>query len=278
MKTSSPLRYPGGKASLSDFLRDIISHNNIEKCTYFELYAGGAGAALELLFSKVVDKIVLNDADYHIYAFWHSILNETEAFVSLINETTVDVTTWRAQKEIYENYKDHSLLEIAFSTFFLNRSNRSGILPKAGPIGGFNQEGNYKIDARFNKSDLIQRIQKISGYQSKIEIHNEDTLLFIAKNLKRFAEESCFIYLDPPYYNKGKSLYLNYYNHNDHEDLRDLLSQIKHLNWVVSYDDVVQIRELYRNFRTSQINLNYSLQDKRKITEFCIYSDNLDLN
>ncbi len=245
---------------------------------YFELYAGGAGAALELLFSRVVERIVLNDADVHIYAFWHSILNDTDAFVSKINDTAVNIDSWHLQRDIYGNPELHSVLDVAFSTFFLNRTNRSGILPKAGPIGGFNQEGNYKIDARFNKPDLIKRIRRISSLKDKIEIHNEDTLTFIAQNLERFAGENSFIYLDPPYYNKGKSLYLNYYTHEDHENLRDLLDQIRHLNWIVSYDDVLQIREMYGNFKTSQIDLNYSLQAKRRTTEFCIYSDNINLH
>lgn len=278
MKTSSPLRYPGGKANLSEFLRGIIAHNNIENGVYFELYAGGAGAALELLFSEAVDRIVLNDADYHIYAFWHSILKETDAFIALMNGTNIDMDVWYYQREVYGNPDAHTILEVGFSTFFLNRTNRSGILPKAGPIGGFNQEGNYKINARFNKSDLIKRIRKINTFRDEIEIHNEDTLTFIAQNLDRFAEENSFIYLDPPYYNKGKSLYLNYYTHDDHKELRDLLEQIRHLNWIVSYDDVAQIRELYNDFRTSQIDLNYSLQNKRRTTEFCICSDNIELN
>lgn len=278
MKINSPLRYPGGKANLYELLSGIIVNNSIENGVYFELYAGGAGAALELLFSKTVDRIVLNDADYHIYAFWYSILNETDAFVALVNGTSVDMDAWYRQRDIYVNPNAHSILEVGFSTFFLNRTNRSGILPKAGPIGGFNQDGKYKINARFNKPDLIKRIQKINTYRDNIEIHNEDTITFIAQNLDRFAEENSFIYLDPPYYNKGKSLYLNYYTHDDHEQLRDLLSRIKHLNWVVSYDDVAPIRELYNGFRTSQIDLNYSLQNKRKTTEFCIYSDNIELN
>jgi DNA adenine methylase len=278
LKTSSPLRYPGGKANLSDFLRSIITRNNIENGVYFELYAGGAGAALELLFSGIIDKIVLNDADYHIYAFWHSILNETDAFIALINETNIDLDAWFLQREIYGNPDNHSILEVGFSTFFLNRTNRSGILPKAGPIGGFGQDGKYKIDARFNKLDLIKRIRKIHSFRDKIEIHNEDTLSFIAQNLDRFADNNSFIYLDPPYYNKGKSLYLNFYTHDDHEKLRDLLSQIRRFNWIVSYDDVAPIKELYNGFRTSLIDLNYSLQNKRKTTEFCIYSDNIELN
>lgn len=249
----------------------------MEGCTYLELYAGGAGAALELLFSETVNKIVLNDADYHIYAFWMSILNQTDDFIMALDRVEVNIDTWYAQRHIYDNFTDYTVLEVGFSTFFLNRTNRSGILTKAGPIGGFSQNGNYKIDARFNKANLAARIKKISEKKEQIDIYNRDTLTFIFDNLIKLNPESIFIYLDPPYYNKGKSLYLNYYNHEDHEKLRNLLREIKHLNWVVSYDDVPQIKELYEGFKTSQIELNYSLQSKRRTTEFCVYSDNINL-
>jgi DNA adenine methylase len=85
----SPLRYPGGKSRISIFIEDLINLNNIDNCTIYELYAGGAGASLNALFSGVCDRIVLNDLDYHIYSFWHSILNNTSDFIDLIENTQV---------------------------------------------------------------------------------------------------------------------------------------------------------------------------------------------
>ena len=141
---NSPLRYPGGKSKISFFMEDIILLNNLEGCTLYELYAGGAGASLNLLLSRICNKIVLNDLDFHIYAFWYCILNHTEEFIKLINNTEVNIGNWLIQKEIYRDFKEHDILNVGFSTFFLNRSNRSGILYKAGPIGGREQTGKYK--------------------------------------------------------------------------------------------------------------------------------------
>lgn len=278
MDNYSPLRYPGGKANLATYLRHIIQSMNIEGCSYFELYAGGAGAALDLLFTGTVNRIILNDADYHIYAFWKSILENTDEFINLIETTPINLESWYRQRDIYnDDVNNHSMIEVGFSTFFLNRCNRSGIITKAGPIGGIEQNGQYKIDCRFNKTNLIKRIKDIANRANDIEIYNEDTLEFIRSNLQRLQEDHSFMYLDPPYYKKGKSLYLNFYTHEDHENLRDLLSNLRDLKWMISYDNVTEINDLYAGFNSSLHMLNYSLQTKRKINEFFVFSDTIIL-
>ena len=276
MITKSPLRYPGGKANLARFLRGLIGTNVEGGCTYFELYAGGAGAAIELLLDGNVERIVLNDADIHIFYFWDSILHHTDDFLRMMWDTPVNMYSWHQQRAIYEDeHKTDNLspLEVGFATFFLNRTNRSGIITKAGPIGGADQTGKYKIDCRFNKANLAHRIERIAKRTSDIEMHNEDTLAFIRQNIARLSDERSFMYLDPPYYKNGSSLYLNAYNHQDHENLRDLMNEIRHLKWMISYDDVEEIRELYAGFENREHELSYFLQDKRKTNEFFVFSD-----
>ena len=280
MVTKSPLRYPGGKANLAGFLRGLIGRNVGEGCTYFELYAGGAGAALDLLLGGHVERIVLNDADTHIFYFWESILHHTEDFLRMMWDTPVNMDSWHQQRAVYEeghNDGNHTPLEIGFATFFLNRTNRSGIITKAGPIGGADQTGKYKMDCRFNKTNLAHRIERIAERAADIEIHNEDTLTFIQQNIGRLSDEHSFMYLDPPYYKNGSSLYLNAYNHQDHENLRDLMNEIRNLKWMVSYDDVEEIRDLYVGFENRRHELSYFLQEKRKTNEFFVFSDTLIL-
>ena len=285
MITKSPLRYPGGKANLAGFLRGLIERNVGDGCTYFELYAGGAGAALDLLLGGDVHRIVLNDADIHIYYFWDSILHHTEDFLRLIWDTPVNMATWQRERALYDendlpgenNPGNHSPLEIGFATFFLNRTNRSGIITKAGPIGGANQTGKYRMDCRFNKGNLAQKIERIAARANDIEMHNEDTLAFIQQNVERLSDPHSFIYLDPPYYKNGSSLYLNAYNHQDHENLRNLMAGLRYLKWMISYDDVEEIHQLYEGFRTAQHELSYFLQQKRKTNEFFVFSDTITL-
>ncbi|MEJ7694692.1 DNA adenine methylase [Daejeonella sp.] len=275
MNFFSPLRYPGGKASFTKIFLRIFSENQLSIDTYFEFYAGGAGAALELLLNKHVSKIVLNDADYHIYSFWNAIIYDTENFLRKLNDTPVDMTEWRNQKNIYEDVNGLDTLTIGFSTFFLNRTNRSGILLKAGPIGGMDQGGNYKLDARYNKKNLSERITEIAKLESSITIYNEDAINLMNALETNLALDSSFLFLDPPYFVKGSKLYLNHYNEQEHIALRDFLMANREFNWLVSYDNVTAIHDLYRNFDNCLVDINYSLQSKKKEKEIVIFSDKL---
>jgi len=272
----SPLRYPGGKACLSEFFGNVLELNKI-KGTYCEAYAGGAGAALNLLFSGKVERIVLNDADFHIYAFWYSILNNTDDFIKSIERHRVSIAEWKRQRQIYEKPLDYSLFQVGFSTFFLNRCNRGGILPNAGPIGGFEQEGNYSIKARFNKKKLINRIKKIGEKRNNIEIHNLDAIDFLSNIIRDLDPKQTLIYLDPPYYEQGQKLYLNFYDESDHEDIETHLREFPNYRWVVSYDNVSKIKKIYDQYRQFTFNLNYSVQVSKKGKELMVFSRSIKL-
>ncbi len=271
----SPLRYPGGKAILYPILRDLVEMNLGKSRIYAEPYAGGCGAALELLFNGVVDEVMLNDADPHIYAFWQVVLNDTDWLVNRINCVSVSLTEWRLQRRIYDNHENHSRKEVAFSTFFLNRCNRGGILPKAGPIGGFDQTGNFLIDARFHKAHLIERILSIADKREQITFENLDASNFICARLAQFRNSRLLMYIDPPYYVQGEGLYLNHYTSKDHAAIAQLLRTRRHRNWVLSYDKVQPILDLYQGMNTLYFDLQYSLQNVAVAKEIMVFSDSL---
>jgi DNA adenine methylase len=270
---ASPLRYPGGKGKIADFFKLIFEKNSLIDGYYVEPYAGGSSVALSLLLGGYASKIVINDYDRSIYAFWYSTLNETEELCRMIHDSKVNMSTWKKQKEIQRNKAKVPLLELGYSTFFLNRTNRSGVI-KAGVIGGNDQSGNYKIDARFNKSELIQRVQLIAKHKKDIKLFNLDACALIKKLSKTLPEKTLF-YFDPPYYVKGKELYVNYYNHENHVTVARMITNIKKHKWVVSYDNAVQIRELYKLNNQFEYSFNYSMINATKGTEVIIYSDNL---
>ena len=269
----SPLRYPGGKVKLANYFQLLFQYNLLSGGHYVEPYAGGASVALSLLFNEFASVIHINDFDFRIYCFWDAVLNNTEEFCILIEETPVTMETWNAQREIRRNPEDYSKLEIAFSTFFLNRTNRSGIL-KAGVIGGQNQNGKWKIDARYNIEELISRIKKISRYRERINLYNEDAPVLVNRLAGELPENTLF-YFDPPYYNKGRDLYINYYKHDDHVEVSRIVSSIKDQHWVVSYDNQENIKELYEGYLQQTYSLNYHAGNAAKGSEVIIFSNNL---
>lgn len=270
-KFVSPLRYPGGKLKVVDYVKRLFEVNDLMDGTYIEPYAGGASVALTLLFSEYASRIKINDIDRSIYAFWYSVLNETEALCRLVVDTPVNMETWHAQRDVQQHKQEVELLELGFSTFFLNRTNRSGIL-SGGVIGGKNQDGNFKIDARFNKEDLIERIECVAEYADRIELTSMDAVELI-KKIRKPAEKS-FCYLDPPYYLKGRDLYLNYYNDDDHRDIAKAIKKYKG-QWIISYDAVDFISELYKGYRQKEYYLSYSAGNPAKGKEIMVYSNGL---
>lgn len=273
--TQSPLRYPGGKSSLSGLLATFIELNNLQDGIYIEPYAGGAGAGLNLLFSEYVSELILNDADRNIYLFWRSILFDTERFVRLLKDTPISIDEWKKHRQILKNSEVYSELEIAFSTFYLNRCNRSGIL-YAGPIGGQLQSGKWLIDARFNKVELTRRIEKIALFASRVSIHNLDAIDLIKQQVLPLAvlNNRLLVYLDPPYYSKGSQLYLNYYVPEDHVTLANFINNQLGFRWIVSYDDVPQIRQLYSEREIITYSPRYSAHSAKIGKEVIIYCPN----
>lgn len=238
----SPLRYPGGKACIFKFMTKLLEENDLVGTDYAEPYAGGAGLALKLMMEEYVGDIYINDLDPSIHAFWNALLTRPDDFCKWIEEVPVTVERWLYYKQIQSNYKTVDSFELAKSTFFLNRTNVSGVIT-GGIIGGLKQEGKYKIDVRFNKKDLINRINDISRFSKRIHLYNMDGVDFV-KELERMRK-SIFIYLDPPYYKKGSDLYMNAFHDNDH---RLLASKVKKLKkkWIISYDNQEFIIQLYK--------------------------------
>ncbi|ENC6422526.1 DNA adenine methylase [Aeromonas veronii] len=271
----TPLRYPGGKGKLAYYIKSMIEENGLLDGSYIEPYAGGASVALELLLEEYVQKITINDIDPAIYSFWHSVINESNELCELIRNVKINMDTWCLQKEIISDPSKYDSLSVGFATFFLNRTNRSGIL-KAGVIGGKNQTGNWKLDVRFNKDDLIQRIKRISKYRSRINILNIDTLQLIESREDLFDDRT-LVYLDPPYYVKGQGLYRNYYSHNDHVNIMKALSNSRIKNWLVSYDSVDEINDIYKEYRREEYSLQYTAQHKKQGKEVMIYSPNIKI-
>lgn len=273
MPFHSPLRYPGGKRRLVNFIKTIIQENRLLGGQYVEPYAGGASIGLALLIDGYVNHIHINDLDRAVYAFWYSVIYKTEELCELIQETPVTMSEWYWQRKIQEKPKQTTLLQLGLSTFFLNRTNRSGII-SGGVIGGKNQSGDWKLDCRYNKTDLIKRIRKIAQYRKQITLHNKDASEYI-KTILPTIEENSLVYFDPPYFSKGHQLlYVNYYEPEDHKSIANLVPNLKQY-WIISYDDEPEICSLYKNYKSLSYKLHYTAQDKYQGKEVLFFCDNL---
>ena len=274
----SPLRYPGGKAALAPLLARIITLNGLSGCSYFEPFAGGAGAALRLLRERVVEELHLNDLDPRIHAFWYAALNEPERFADTIRSVPLDLDEWNRQKRICQRPEASKTFELGFAAFYLNRCNRSGVLSGAAPIGGHGQKGKWAMDARFNRENLIRRVFSLARQRERIHVTNLDARGFLVSRLPRGDKrKGVFGYLDPPYHSNGRRLYMNFYADRDHRRLASYVLRQRVFKWVISYDDTSFIRKLYRDCAVHYLPVRYCLQHKRRAGELLVASSGVRL-
>jgi DNA adenine methylase len=269
----TPLRYPGGKQKIAPFIREILNANKLIGGTYIEPYAGGAGVAMELLLDDHVEQVLLNDLNPAIFAFWRSVLNQTEELCRRVSRVVLTIDEWRRQQAIYRAPRSHSQIDVAFAALYLNRCNRSGIF-SAGVIGGLEQRGEWKMDARFPVDDLIGRIQRIALRRRRISVSNLDAETFLLEHVNR-VEGPSLTYCDPPYFNKADRLYTNFYRAPDHARIADLIQSKVRSPWVVSYDNAPEISRCYWKRRSFVYNLQYTASSAYVGREVFFFADRL---
>ena len=267
MRTASPLRYPGGKSSMTNLLSSIRRINHLGDRAVAEPFAGGAGASLSLLHREDTHEIHINDVDRAIHDFWWTIVNRPRPFLALLRSTRVSMDEWHRQRDTYKRTSGVSRLRRGFAAFYLNRCNRSGIIMNGGPIGGVNQTGKWKLDARFNKPALEKRCTKVAEYGERIHVSRVDALEFIGGH----DQDAMFFFIDPPYYAKGQTLYLNKLDHAYHQRLASQLRRMDEAAWVLTYDDCSEIRSMYSNWANIRpFSLRYAASERRSGREILI--------
>jgi DNA adenine methylase len=267
MRTASPLRYPGGKSSMTSLLASIRAINKLGDRAIAEPFAGGAGASLSLLYREDTREIYINDADPAIHDFWWTVVNRPGPFLEMLRSRPVSMPEWHRQREAYRCSSGISRLRRGFAAFYLNRCNRSGIIMNGGPIGGIEQTGRWKLDARFNKLELEARCARVAEYGQRIRVSQFDALEFI----RGHDQDSMFFFIDPPYYAKGQTLYLNKLDHAYHQRLADQLRGMEGATWVLTYDDCAEIRGMYADWASIRsFSLQYAASERRRGQEILI--------
>ena len=258
---------------MASFMEYMIDQSGHRGGTYIEAFAGGAGVAIDLLLRDVVSLIVINDYDKGVWSFWKAILTETDRFVERLHTVPLTMDEWERQREICHVKKDKYSFELGFATFYMNRTNRSGII-KGGVIGGQEQSGKWRMDARFNRDELILRIKNIERHKATIKLYNKDINSFITNYIPKY-EENAIAFFDPPYVRKGKQLYMNYFNLEDHMRIEEAIREQVKCDWIITYDNAPELKYIYKKHPLYLYDLNYSVFSKRKASELVIFSDNL---
>lgn len=273
MQHYTPLRYPGGKRRLALLVTTLLEENGLKDVQYIEPFAGGAGIALGLLFEEYASAIHLNDLARPVYAIWHTILNKTDWLIQKIENATVSMRTWRKHRAVFQRQDSAELDELGFSSLFLNRTNRSGILA-GGVIGGKEQAGDWTLDVRFGKPGLIERIEKIRRYRDRIRLYSLDARDFTDQVVSKTANS--FTFFDPPYIDIQRELYFNPYNTDDHKKLAAKIIALKQ-PWIVTYNSAALDNGLFAKSRRIVYSISYTAGDKYEGREVMFLSDGLSL-
>lgn len=275
-KLYTPLRYPGGKARFAPFIADVMRANHLDGGHYLEPYAGGAGVGLNLLFDGIASEVHINDSDPAIADFWIAATRQNRKLISMVECEPVTMEAWYHWRAVMLGEVRATKLDRGFATLFMNRTNRSGIL-KGGVIGGKAQAGEYRLDARFMRDVLVERLERIGTWSRSIHVYSEDALTLLKRSAE-FLPDRSLIYLDPPYYVKGQALYRNFYCHDDHLAIALFLQRRSFpRKWIVSYDDVEAIRQMYRAASRLQYGLHYTAQIRYDGSEVMFFRSGMKL-
>jgi DNA adenine methylase len=232
----SLLRYPGGKSrgKLKDKIIEHIAEHH-SGGSFGELFFGGGGITLNLIKEKVVDNVIICEKDIALADLWWQIIDDPRDLIRKVERFTPSV---RAFKDV----KERVLAEQGngFDFLVVNRLSHGGRGVKAGPQGGHNQQGQYKIDCRWKTETLVKTIGLLHRLFGTVDVD------WFCGSYDDAPWGIDYLYMDPPYWSVGDELYQHNFTEDDHLALFDYLRGRG--GWLLSYNNCPEVRELYQGF------------------------------
>ena len=266
MPIYSPLRYPGSKRKLCNYLGRVLTHNDLRPQILVEPFVGGGSVFLNFLSINEGSEAIIADKDELVYSFWKVLFTEPSHLINFVKKVKVNLENFEKYKYISSHTHEFNRKKLAETCLFLNRTSFSGILDdSAGPIGGREQKSLYKIDCRFGRENLIKKIKRISIFKNRVTVLSyswEDTLKYVSGKDK-YRNVSLLFYFDPPFYEKADKLYRHHFDSASHKNLRDKLMKLKQ-SWILSYDRAKEIQHLYSTFGRINVSMPYSINSPAK--------------
>lgn len=277
MRYLSPLRYPGAKSGLAAVIAELVteSSKSLGRPELFvEPFAGGASTSLRLAATGIVDRILLADADPLVTRFWQVAAADTDWLIDRMWDEPATLDRWDHWRSWTP--RRGSERDAAVKCLFLNRTTFSGILHgRAGPIGGRRQTGPYRLDCRFNKAALEQRLRFVGDLYDANKLVDvwckdwQNTLRDVVEWYPQLLPNRVIAYLDPPYWEKSPRLYGMSFDPAGgyatsaamqdewlagiaHYKLAEYLRRRAQIRWILSYDnhpDLVNDEGLYATGR-----------------------------
>ena len=225
-KLKAPFGWVGGKTQLA---RDIIDLIPQEHKTYIEVF-GGAGS---VLYQKEPSKLeVFNDINSELINLHRAIRNNPQSLSIYLNDLLIS-------REIFNDIKTKHLRgrnNIEKAAFYFYQLTQS-----------FGSKGdNFAMAAKSGRKpkNIYRNFKLISERLKGVTIEN----MSFNKLIPLYDNNDAFFYVDPPYVST-ESYYKNIgeFGIAEHEELAELLSNIKG-KFLLSYNDSVVVRELYKGF------------------------------
>lgn len=267
------IRYPGGKKKIASDMARCVSaffkrHDTYE---FREPFFGSGSIGLECIKSPFVRKVWFNDFDDALAGMWNAVIHEPDRLCSLIDGFTPSVDAYNEFKSFLKGYKasGDDYVEAGFKKMALHQMSYSGLGTKSGgPIGGKEQKSEYDVGCRWSPDNLKVQIRRIQTRLKQKEVRGSHVSSLDFEYLIT-DPAPCFIYLDPPYWDKGDELYEHPFTEADHRRLAKALKKTGH-PWVLSYDDVKPVRKLYKGCSFKEINFPYTINGVRNKGEILI--------